>query len=173
MTIFQFDVKKLPAPNFVDNENMLSRFNMKFPVFLAATFFVSTLTFFQPTPAQAGLKLCNKTVSRIGVALGYKDTKGWASEGWWNLEANTCETLLEGPLIARYYYIYAVDYDLGGSWGGKAYMCTRDKVFTIRANKRCEERGYQKTGYFEVDTGEEKDWTISLSGPQTSKVKAQ
>ncbi len=146
---------------------------MKFPVLLAATFFVSTFTFFQPTPAQANLKLCNKTVSRIGVALGYKDTKGWASEGWWNLEPNTCEILLEGPLIARYYYIYAVDYDLGGSWGGKAYMCTRDKVFTIRAIKGCEERGYQKTGYFEVDTGEEKDWTISLSGPQTSEVKAQ
>jgi len=146
---------------------------MKFPFLLAAAIFVSAVTFFQPTPAQANLKLCNKTVSRIGVALGYKDTKGWASEGWWNLEANTCEVLLEGPLIARYYYIYAVDYDLGGSWGGKAYMCTRDKVFTIRANKECKERGYQKTGYFEVDTGEEKDWTISLSGPQTSEVKAQ
>ncbi len=146
---------------------------MKFPFLLAATFFIGAVTFFQPTPAQANLKLCNKTVSRIGVALGYKDTKGWASEGWWNLEANTCEVLLEGPLIARYYYIYAVDYDLGGSWGGKAYMCTRDKVFTIRANKGCTERGYQKTGYFEVDTGEEKDWTISLSGPQTSEAKAQ
>lgn len=127
----------------------------------------------QSTPAHADLKLCNNTVSRIGVALGYKDTKGWASEGWWNLEANSCETLLEGPLIARYYYIYAVDYDLGGSWGGKSYMCTRDKVFTIRANKDCTERGFQKTGYFEVDTGEEKNWTISLSGPQTSEAKAQ
>jgi len=61
---------------FVDNENMLSRFNMKFPFLLAATFFISAVTFFQPTPAQANLKLCNKTVSRIGVALGYKDTKG-------------------------------------------------------------------------------------------------
>jgi len=146
---------------------------MKLPFLLAAAIFISAVTFFQPTPAHANLKLCNKTVSRIGVALGYKDTKGWASEGWWNLEANTCEILLEGPLIARYYYIYAVDYDLGGSWGGKAFMCTRDKVFTIRANKGCEERGYQKTGYFEVDTGEEKDWTISLSGPQASEAKAQ
>ena len=73
--------------------------------------------------AKADLKLCNKTESRVGVALGYKDKEGWASEGWWNIGANNCETLLRGPLIARYYYIFAVDYDKGGSWGGKAMMC--------------------------------------------------
>ena len=72
-------------------------------------------------PATADLKLCNKTESRVGVALGYKDKEGWASEGWWNIGANNCETLLKGPLIARYYYIFAVDYDKGGSWGGKSH----------------------------------------------------
>jgi len=146
---------------------------MKIRYLPAAAFLLAATWVSQPTIAHAGLKLCNNTISRVGVALGYKDTKGWASEGWWNLEANTCETLLEGPLIARYYYIYAVDYDLGGSWGGKAFMCTRDKVFTIRANKDCIDRGFQKTGYFEVDTGEEKDWTVSLSGPQNNEAKAQ
>ena len=44
--------------------------------------------------AKADLKLCNKTESRVGVALGYKDKEGWASEGWWNIGANNCETLL-------------------------------------------------------------------------------
>jgi len=146
---------------------------MKIRFLLATAIMLSTTYILQPVPAHADLKLCNNTVSRVGVALGYKDTKGWASEGWWNLEANSCETLLEGPLIARYYYIYAVDYDLGGSWGGKAYMCTRDKVFTIRANKGCVERGFQKTGYFEVDTGEEKNWTVSLSGSQNNEANTQ
>jgi uncharacterized membrane protein len=118
--------------------------------------------------AKADLKLCNKTESRVGVALGYKDKEGWASEGWWNIGANNCETLLRGPLIARYYYIFAVDYDKGGSWGGKAMMCTRDKIFTIRGITECTERGYQKTGFFEVDTREEMDWTISLSGEKST-----
>lgn len=118
--------------------------------------------------AKADLKLCNKTESRVGVALGYKDKDGWASEGWWNIGANGCETLLKGPLIARYYYIFAVDYDKGGSWGGKSMMCTRDKIFTIRGIGTCPERGYQKTGFFEVDTKEEADWTISLSGEKTT-----
>ena len=35
-------------------------------------------------------------------------------------------------LVARYYYIYAIDYDRGGEWSGQAFMCTRDKEFTIR-----------------------------------------
>ena len=34
------------------------------------------------TPAYADLKLCNTTASRVGVAIGYKDAEGWATEGW-------------------------------------------------------------------------------------------
>lgn len=123
--------------------------------------------------AKADLKLCNNTTNRVGVALGYKDQQGWASEGWWNIGPNACETLLKGPLIARYYYIFAVDYDKGGSWGGKAMMCTRDKLFTIRGIKDCVSRGYQKTGFFEVDTNEELDWSVSLSGEKTSQKPSQ
>ena len=121
--------------------------------------------------ARADLKLCNNTDSRVGVALGYKDKEGWATEGWWTVEPQKCLPLLKGNLIARYYYVFAVDYDKGGSWGGKSMMCTRDKVFTIRGIEDCEGRGYTKTGFFEVDTGEEKDWTVSLSGEKTTQGK--
>ncbi len=41
-------------------------------------------------------------------------------------------------------------------------MCIRDKIFTIRGLDNCIERSYQKIGFFEVDTGEETDWTVSL-----------
>ena len=123
------------------------------------------------TPASADLKLCNNTDSRVGVAVGYRDLKGWASEGWWNVGPHSCETLLKGGLTARYYYIYAIDYDKGGTWGGTAMLCTRDKLFTIRGIKECVARGFQQTGFFEVDTKEEPDWTISLSGSPT-KPKA-
>ena len=119
--------------------------------------------------ARADLKLCNNTDSRVGVALGYKDKEGWATEGWWTVEPQKCLPLLKGNLIARYYYVFAVDYDKGGSWGGKSMMCTRDKVFTIRGIEDCEGRGYQKTGFFEVDTGEQTDWTVSLSGEKTTQ----
>jgi len=118
------------------------------------------------SPALADLKLCNTTASRVGVAIGYKDAEGWATEGWWNITSHTCETLLKGVLIGRYYYIHAVDYDRGGEWAGSLYMCTYDKSFTIRDTKDCVKRGYKRTGFFEVDTGEERDWTVRLTDPE-------
>jgi uncharacterized membrane protein len=114
-------------------------------------------------PAAADLRLCNNTGSRVGVAVGYKDADGWTTEGWWNLPSRTCETVLKGNLVARYYYVYAVDYDRGGEWMGQAYMCTRDKEFTIRGISDCLARGFDRTGFFEVDTGEQRAWTVQLT----------
>jgi len=115
--------------------------------------------------ARADLRLCNKTTSQIGVAIGYKDDKQWITEGWWNLPAESCETLVSGPLISRFYYVYAIDYQQGGEWGGKAFMCTRDKEFTIRGIEDCITRGFEKTGFFEIDTGEQRSWTVQLTEP--------
>ena len=93
------------------------------------------------------------------------------TEGWWNLAARSCETLLRGSLVARFYYVYAVDYDRGGEWSGKAFMCTRDKEFTIRGTEDCLARGFDRTGFFEVDTGEQRTWTVQLTetGEQTPR----
>jgi|SRR5581483_6172994 len=113
--------------------------------------------------AHADFRLCNNTGSRVGIALGYKDQDGWTTEGWWNLSARTCETLVKGALVARYYYVYGVDYDRGGEWSGKAFMCTRDKEFTIRGIEDCLARGYDRSGFFEVDTGEQRAWTVQLT----------
>ena len=75
---------------------------------------------------------------------------------------------MAGPLVSRFYYVYAVDYDQGGVWGGKAAMCTRDKMFTIHGIEDCVARGYERTGFFEVDTGEQKSWTVQLTEPGRS-----
>jgi uncharacterized membrane protein len=123
--------------------------------------------------ARADLKLCNATSSRIGVAIGYQDPKGWATEGWWNIASQTCETLLKGTLGSRFYYVHAVDYDRGGEWGGTNLMCTADKTFTIRGVDECARRGFKKTGFFEVDTQQSKDWTIRLTDPGDSGGKAR
>jgi len=114
-------------------------------------------------PAAADFRLCNNTGSRVGIAMGYKDSDGWTTEGWWNLSARSCETLLRGTLVARFYYIYALDYERGGEWSGQAFMCTRDKEFTIRGIDDCLARGYERTGFFEVDTGEQRSWTVQLT----------
>jgi uncharacterized membrane protein len=113
--------------------------------------------------AKADFRLCNNTSSRVGIALGYKDAEGWTTEGWWNVSSRSCETLLKGTLVARYYYIYALDYDRGGEWSGQAFMCSRDKEFTIKGTENCLTRGFDRTGFFEVDTGEQRAWTVQLT----------
>jgi uncharacterized membrane protein len=115
------------------------------------------------SPAVADFRLCNNTSSRVGIALGYKDAEGWTTEGWWNVSSRSCETLLRGTLVARYYYIYALDYDRGGEWSGQAFMCSRDKEFTIKGTENCLARGFDRTGFFEVDTGEQRAWTVQLT----------
>lgn len=121
------------------------------------------------TPSQTEttgqFRVCNTTGSLVGVALGHNGPDGWMTDGWWNLEPNTCRTLLRGDLIARYYYVYAIDYELGGEWSGESYMCTSDTMFSIVGIEECEARGYMRTGFFEVDTREQRSWTVRLTEP--------
>lgn len=124
-------------------------------------------------PARADLRLCNKTTGNIGVAVGYKANDSWVTEGWWNVEANNCEVVVKGPLNSRYYYVYAVDYDNGGEWGGQAFMCTQEKEFTISGIEDCVTRGFERTGFFEVDTGEQRNWTIQLTERPTAGIGGQ
>ena len=123
------------------------------------------------TPASAELKLCNSTASRVGVAIGYQAQNGWMTEGWWNIPAQTCESLLKSTFPSRYIYVYAIDYERGGEWKGAHTMCIRRRSFAIRNVKKCKERGYGQAGFFEVDTGESKTWTIRLSDPDDGGTK--
>ena len=131
---------------------------------IAAGLAVAALAW-QPHPARADLRLCNQTNSKVGVTVGYRDLQGWVTEGWWDLKPKDCETLLKGALAARFYYLFAVDYTRGGEWSGRSLMCTRDTAFTIRGVEDCLARGYDRNGFIEVDTGEQKSWTIQLSDP--------
>ena len=115
------------------------------------------------TSAKADFRLCNNATSRVSVALAYTDGQGWVTEGWWNLKQSACETLLRGPLAAQFYYVYAMD-ERGGEWKGKAYMCTRDREFRIEGRENCLVRGFDRTGFFEIDTGKDaKNWTVQLT----------
>ena len=115
--------------------------------------------------ARADFRMCNNTANRVSISLAYTDAKGWVSEGWWNLKPTDCDTLLRGALAAQFYYVYAMD-ERGGEWKGRAFMCTSDREFKIEGRQDCFVRGYDRTGFFEVDTGKEaKNWTVQLTDP--------
>jgi uncharacterized membrane protein len=115
------------------------------------------------TPAAADFRVCNTTPSPINVAIGYRDGTVWTTEGWWRIPANGCTAIVSGPLQSRYYYVYAVDDDRGGAWTGNAFMCTRDLMFTIHGIEDCVARGYDRTGFVEIDTNLEPNWLVYLT----------
>ncbi len=113
--------------------------------------------------ALADFRLCNNTQSLVGVSIGYRTKEGWLTEGWWRVPSNSCASLVEGALTSRYFYVYAEDADQGGQWRGSIFMCTSDKEFKIKGIEDCFARGYERTGYFEVDTGEQSNWMVRLT----------
>lgn len=113
---------------------------------------------------QGSFRVCNETPNKVSIAFGYRAEKGWQSEGWWVAEPNNCVTIYRGNLEARrYYYLYAADDVGGGAWDGSVFMCTRDETFTIFGVEDCLARGYERTGFFEVDTQNRSDWTLQLT----------
>jgi len=121
------------------------------------------LTVSSPGSAKADFRLCNDTKSLIGVALGYREKEKWITEGWWQIPADTCSSLIDGDLSAQFFYLYAEDADRGGQWRGDVFMCTDDREFRITGVQECFSRGFQKTGFFEIDTGNKDSWMVRLT----------
>lgn len=113
--------------------------------------------------ARADFRVCNGTQSLVGSAIGYRAEEGWVTEGWWQIPANSCATLIEGPLQSRYYYLYAEDAGGGGRWGGEIDMCVADSEFRITGVDDCYARGFQRAGFTEYDTGRQRSWMVQLS----------
>ena len=116
-------------------------------------------------PARADLRVCNESANQVSVALGYRAEQGWQSEGWWIAPAGECAIVYQGELQSRFYYLYIADDVGGGAWDGTHFMCTRDESFTIFDVDDCLARGYERTGFFEIDTQNRSDWTLQLRDP--------
>lgn len=122
-------------------------------------------------PAHADLQVCNDSKALIGVAIGYRENGKWITEGWWRIPASVCTSVIEGKLEARYFYLHAEEADSGGRWRGPVFMCSSNKQFKINGVKDCFARGYERTGYFEVDTGDQKNWQVRLTEADREESK--
>jgi uncharacterized membrane protein len=116
---------------------------------------------------EGSFRVCNDTANPVSIALGYRAERGWQSEGWWVAKPSECKTVYSGDVSARrYYYVYAADDVSGGTWDGKIFMCTRDETFTIFGVEDCLARGYERTGFFEIDTQGRSNWMLRLTDNQ-------
>ncbi len=114
------------------------------------------------SPAKAALNVCNRSNLPAKVAVGRFNGTKWMSQGWWTIAPAKCAVLVEGDLDARYYYLYAAD-GAAGTWDGSTVFCTApsDK-FAIIGRAACAAGGFDKRGFFEIDTGRALNWTQSL-----------
>ncbi len=140
----------------------ISRSAMRRPLVLAASV-ASAFVGLGASPAAADLRVCNGTQNLVGVAIGYRAQEGWVTEGWWQIPATSCSTLIEGALSSRYYYLYAEDAARGGRWSGSINMCVAEDEFKIVGVQNCIARGYQRAEFQEYDTGEQTSWMVQLS----------
>ena len=114
-------------------------------------------------PANAGLSVCNQSGHGLTVAVGHFTGTRWASEGWWQVEAGHCAEVVSGRLDARFYYAYATD-GASGTWDGAKNFCvgTTGK-FRIIGRGACAARGFDRRSFFEIDTGNQLNWSQALS----------
>lgn len=147
--------------------NFLNRFKIR-SVFGALAITAICLLVW-PQAARAEFKVCNKTDALVGVAIGYKMENDWITEGWWRIPPDICTSIIEGDLTSRYFYLHAEESESGGKWRGPVFMCTSSKEFKIQGVKNCFARGYERTGFFEVDTTEQKSWQVRLTKANQTK----
>jgi len=113
--------------------------------------------------ADAALGVCNKGTRTVKVAVGRFNGTRWMSEGWWQVPSHKCAELVPGKLVARYYYMYASDGAVGVWDGGKSFCVGTADKFAIIGRGGCTERGFDRRGFFEIDTGNRLDFTQTLS----------
>ncbi len=141
---------------------------------LASVILVSGIALCASAPvARADFRVCNGTQSLVGGAIGYRTSEGWVAEGWWQIPANSCATLIEGQLESRYYYLYAEDAGGGGRWAGDVNMCVADNEFRIDGVQDCFARGFQRAGFKEYDTGRQGSWMVQLSDAPAAAQEGQ
>ncbi len=97
------------------------------------------------------------------AAVGSFNGTRWISQGWWHVDGKKCAELVAGKLVSRYYYLYASDGAVGTWDGGKSFCVGTAGRFAIVGRGGCTERGFDRRGFFEIDTGNHLNFTQSLS----------
>ena len=147
-------------------------------IIIGSTFWGLNLLY--PSTARAWFDVCNKSGDKASVAFAYLEidaaesdifgntpprrSRGWTTEGWWNLTSGECARVYPHELNKRngIYYVYAEAED-GGEWSGKNRFCTINKPFTLaRADKQCEGIGRVWKNFIEVNTGNARNYTYNL-----------
>jgi uncharacterized membrane protein len=140
--------------------------------FILVPFLLFGILWLRPLPALAGLHICNKTQSKLSVAVAVMSGDcdiDWCSEriqGWWNIEPGDCKTPIGAALDTSGdtdYYYYAED-SQGGTWTGSLPLCV-DSQYEFDYNDREESACVSNTkkNFRRIKTENSSDYTLSLT----------
>ena len=128
-----------------------------------------------------GLEICNHSQRRVwaAVGIGAKNPAGQdaaegesaegdlasvETRGWLSAKPGDCVAILEEPLEARAYYLFAEAVDENGLavesdtqttvWGGEHLLCVSAIRFVIARQGECDARNLDRRGFYRVETGD-------------------
>ena len=118
------------------------------------------------TPAQAALKLCNRTSYILYAATAAVSDRGSSVKGWTRIAPGDCQTARPERLSAQSYLVYArsalAHSGPGRAWGGDFPLCVKDDDFVL--NRKGNPPGCNGDAFAvpfaTVETHNRPDWTM-------------
>ena len=130
-------------------------------------------------PAQAALKLCNRTSYILYAATSSVAGSGSTTQGWTRIAPGDCQIAIPEKLKAQSYLVYARSaLAYSGpqhAWGGDFALCVKDSNFSISRK----DSPLNCTGdvfavpFATVQTHNRPDWTMTVDDqPQLASLEA-
>ncbi|HEY4274790.1 MAG TPA: DUF1036 domain-containing protein [Rhizomicrobium sp.] len=119
-------------------------------------------------PAQAALKLCNRTSYVLYAATAAVSDRGSSVKGWTRIAPGDCQTARPERLSAQSYLVYArsalAHSGPSRAWGGDFPLCVKDDDFVLnrKGNPPGCDGGAFAVPFATVETHNRPDWTMNL-----------
>jgi uncharacterized membrane protein len=126
------------------------------------------------SPAEAALKLCNRTSYILYAATSSVVSPGSTTHGWIRIAPGDCQTALPEKLAAQSYLVYARS-SLAYSgpqraWGGNFPACVKEGDFTLHQSVTapyCTGGTLFPVPFAAIDTRGRPDWTMTFDDQPT------
>jgi len=112
------------------------------------------------------VEVCNKSSQTISVAKATsareQNNRGedlFISQGWYTMSPGECLHVWDGPLINRWYYVYAES--SRSTWAGTYPFCVSKNKFTIK-DTQCGE-GYERRNFNRIDMNDDPGQPVRYS----------
>jgi uncharacterized membrane protein len=124
---------------------------------------------FMACPAQAALKLCNRTSYILTSATATISGPQVSAQGWTRIVPGDCQIALTQPLGPQGPLVYArsalAHSGPQHAWGGTLPLCVKDGNFSLRqpgSARACASDDSFQVPFAPVDTHGQRDWTMTF-----------